>query len=244
MGLIFICTFFVIFCGIQAIPFNLYDDESYKSDSSEQKCLINETILEIMFTNLRKLMYSGDHEHAIPPLAPFIIDEPVNKNFSKMSVLKRLQLNGYDKFIVEEANVNSKCTSINFTLNIPFIYMKAQEIDLLGNVFFINVNEKNTTIDGYIEMESDNNNECIVFNNIDIAWNYDDVEVSVASDAYKSVSAQTVAKDLAKSLIKALKPFDLENKAKTVESTARRVFKRLGCWKFSVDTLLVSNDRT
>lgn len=59
-----------------------------------------------------------------------------------MSILKRLQLNGYDKFIVEEANVNSKCTSINFTLNIPLINMKAQEIDLLGNVFFVNVNEK------------------------------------------------------------------------------------------------------
>lgn len=63
-----------------------------------------------------------------------------------MSILKRLQLNGYDKFIVEEANVNSKCTSINFTLNIPSINMKAQEIDLLGNVFFINVNEKSKDI--------------------------------------------------------------------------------------------------
>lgn len=118
-----------------------------------------------------------------------------------MSILKRLQLNGYDKFIVEEANVNSKCTSINFTLNIPSINMKAQEIDLLGNVFFINVNEKSkkgyvlkqffiyieslsiifldTTIDGYIEMEPDDSNGCIILNNIDIAWNYDDVDVFI-----------------------------------------------------------------
>lgn len=117
-----------------------------------------------------------------------------------------------------------------------------------------------TTIDGYIEMEPDDSNGCIILNNIDIAWNYDDVDVSqivfynfshviifskvsVDSDAYKTPRAQIVAKELAKSLIKALKPFDLENKAKTVESTARRVFKRLGCWKFSTDTLLMSNDR-
>lgn len=67
--------------------------------------------------------------------------------------------------------------------------------------------------------------------------------MSVDSEAYTTPGAQTVARELAKSLIKALKPFDLENKAKTVESTARRVFKRLGCWKFSTDTLLMSNDR-
>lgn len=66
----------------QAIPFNYYDENYYSSDSSEKTCMINETTLEIMFSNLRKLMYSGDYEHEIPPLAPFIVDEPVEKNFS------------------------------------------------------------------------------------------------------------------------------------------------------------------
>ncbi|XP_063696011.1 uncharacterized protein LOC134827347 [Culicoides brevitarsis] len=239
-------TFFLyaaLCCGTWAIPFRNFYDDYYSSDySGERPCMINETILEIMFANLRKLMYSGDYEYNVPPLAPFVIDEPHYKNFSKMSVLKRLQLNGYDKFIVEEAMVNAKCTSINFTLNIPSINMKAQEIDLLGNVFFINVNEKNTTIDGYIEMEPDESNGCIVLNNIDIAWSYEDVDVDVDSDSYTSPQSRDVARDVATSLIKALKRFDLNNKEKTVESTARRVFKRLGCWKFSVDTLLMSND--
>lgn len=62
--------------------------------------------------------------------------------FRRFGIIKRLQLVGYDRFTVEEANVNSKCTSINFTLNIPIIKMRAEQIDLLGNTFYINVNEK------------------------------------------------------------------------------------------------------
>lgn len=82
MDLSTIFLFVTFLCGTWAIPFNFYDENYYSSDSSEKVCMINETILEIMFANLRKLMYSGDHEHEIPPLAPFIIDEPVEKNFS------------------------------------------------------------------------------------------------------------------------------------------------------------------
>lgn len=63
----------------------------------------------------------------------------------------------------------------------------------------------------------------------------------MTSSAYETERSRDVATQLAKSLIKALKPFDLENKAKSVESTARRVFKRLGCWIFSPDELLTSN---
>lgn len=82
MDLSTIFLFVAFLCGTWAIPYSFYDENYYSSDSSEKVCMINETILEIMFANLRKLMYSGDHEHEIPPLAPFIIDEPVEKNFS------------------------------------------------------------------------------------------------------------------------------------------------------------------
>lgn len=51
-------VFLTLSCCTFAIPYNYDWNTSYMySDSSERECLINDTTLKIMFSNLRKLMY-------------------------------------------------------------------------------------------------------------------------------------------------------------------------------------------